>query len=66
MTAAQLQEWRGRREHSLATGAQALGVSRKMFARYLSGESAIPRTVALLCSELDLLAKRPPRRLTPR
>lgn len=59
MSAAQLQEWRERHEHSLTTGSEALGVSRPMFANYLreNNPAPIPRTVALLAAALDTIVE---------
>lgn len=58
MTATELQSWQSRHGHTLDTGAEALGLSRRMFAYYLSGEKPITQTVALLCAALDRLTKR--------
>lgn len=58
MTPADLEAWRQRHGHSLSTGAEGLGISRSLFARYLAGELAIPQTVALLTVMLDRLAAR--------
>lgn len=58
MTAAELQAWLARHEHSLTTGAAALGVSRRMLGYYLDGSRTIPFTVALLCGAIDRLARK--------
>lgn len=42
-----LRQWLTTHGHTLSVGAQALGVSRRMLAYYLSGEKPIPRRVAL-------------------
>jgi predicted transcriptional regulator len=55
MSATQLEAWRQRHGHSLTSGAEALGVSRRTFADYLAGSYSIPQTVALLCAALDRL-----------
>lgn len=41
--------WMARHQLTLDTGAQALGLSRRMLAYYRSGEKPVPRTVALAC-----------------
>lgn len=67
MTAQDLRDWRERHGHSLASGAEALGITRAMFARYIreADPAPIPRTVALLAVALDTIAalsRRPGRR----
>lgn len=57
MTAEDLRAWRERHGHSLASGAEALGVSRDMFAKYLGARSGIPRTIALFTAALDRIAE---------
>jgi transcriptional regulator with XRE-family HTH domain len=63
MTAHELQGWRERYQQSLTDGANALGLSRRQFASYLSGEHAVPLTIAILCSAYDLLSARRRREL---
>lgn len=41
--------WMARHQLTLDTGAQALGLSRRMLAYYRSGEKPVPRTVVLAC-----------------
>jgi hypothetical protein len=41
--------WRWRYGLSLSDAAEALGVSRRLIAYYVSGERAVPRTVLLAC-----------------
>lgn len=41
--------WMARHHLTLDTGAQALGLSRRMLAYYRSGEKPVPRTVVLAC-----------------
>lgn len=57
MSPRQLQRWRKRHDHSLATGAEALGISQAMFKFYLSGTSPIPLTVAICCKLYDQIRK---------
>jgi len=63
MTAGELQAWRESYSLSLTTGANALGVSRRQFAAYLSTEDAVPLTIAILCTAYDLLSARRRREL---
>lgn len=56
MTAKQLKAWRKRYAHTLDSGAEALGVTKMSFCRYLNGSQAIPMPVALLCWHIDELA----------
>ena len=53
MTAADLEAWKERHGYSHATGAEALGVSKRQMTYMLSGELPIPQTVALLCAAID-------------
>lgn len=57
MTAAELQEWRARWNHTLASGSDALGVSVPQFKNYLAGRQNVPITVALLADALDTIDK---------
>ncbi len=41
--------WMARHQLTLDSGAQALGLSRRMLAYYRSGEKPVPRTVVLAC-----------------
>ena len=41
--------WRWKRGLSLTDAAEALGLSRRQVAYYVSGEHAVPRTVLLAC-----------------
>lgn len=52
-----LQEWRDRHEHSLASGAAALGIGKSTFAAMLAGTRPISETVALLTVAIDRLAE---------
>ena len=63
MTADELQAWREAYAQSLTMGAHALGVSRRQFAAYLSGEDPVPLTIAILCTAYDLLSARRRREL---
>jgi predicted transcriptional regulator len=58
MSARELQRWRKRYDHSLDSGAEALGVSTRMFAHYLAGTKNIPLTIAILCDAIDELEAR--------
>jgi len=58
MTARQLQSWRERHDHSIATGAETLGIGKATFSALLAGERAIPPTIALLCAALDELKRK--------
>lgn len=47
MSAESFREWMGRNHLTLDSAAEALGLSRRTIAYYLSGEQPIPRTVML-------------------
>lgn len=49
MSASQLRSWRKRHRHSLNSGAEALGLSRRHFAKMLAGEQPIDLRIELLC-----------------
>lgn len=48
-------EWMFNNEHTLASAAVALGLSRRMVAYYREGAKPIPRTVALACKGWEAL-----------
>ena len=52
MSPADLRRWQAEMSLSYTTAAQALGVNRATYARWLSGESAIPGPVDLACAAL--------------
>ena len=51
-------EWVHRHGMTQQAAADALGLSRRMLAYYLSGEKPVPRTVALACLGWDAAAER--------
>lgn len=59
MTPHQLQLWRKRHQHTLASGAEALGISLAQFKFYLSGATPISLTIAICCDLYDQLHKKP-------
>ena len=52
MTPADLAAWKAHMGLINVTAAEALGVDRSSVARWLAGETPIPRTVALACAAL--------------
>lgn len=54
MVAADLRAWQIRHDYTYASAADALGVSRATYARYLATNSELPRMVALACAAIDL------------
>lgn len=53
-----IMEWMHRHGMKQQAAADALGISRRMLAYYLSGEKPVPRTVALACLGWDTAAER--------
>lgn len=45
--------WMARNRLSIATAADALGISRRMVSYYRSGEQEVPRTVELACRAVE-------------
>ena len=54
MSADAFRIWRERKAYTLATAAQALGLSHRMVAYYEQGEKPVPRVVALATRALEL------------
>lgn len=54
MVAADLREWQVRHDYTYASAADALGVSRATYARYLAANGELPRMLALACAAIDL------------
>ena len=52
MTTDDLRRWQAEMGHTYDTAAQALRVNRATYARWLSGDSAIPGPVDLACAAL--------------
>ncbi|TWA69719.1 hypothetical protein FBZ84_103436 [Azospirillum baldaniorum] len=57
MSAEQFRAWFKRHGFSYDAGADALGISRRLIAYYLSGEKEIPRTIALACTGYDTITR---------
>ncbi|HRN76644.1 hypothetical protein [Ottowia sp.] len=53
-----IMEWMHRDGMTQQAAADALGISRRMLAYYLSGEKPVPRTVALACVGWDTAVER--------
>ena len=53
MTGAQLKTWQTRHGYTYDSAAQALGMSRATYARYLSRADTLPRWLALACAAID-------------
>lgn len=58
--AAEFIRWRWRHRLSLAGAAEALGISRRQVAYYVSGEHEVPRTVLLACKGWEAERKASP------
>lgn len=56
-SSAQFRAWMERHGFSYDTAADALGISRRLVGYYLSGEKAIPRTIALACAGYDTITR---------
>lgn len=57
MTAEAFRAWMERHHFNYDTAGAAIGIGRRQIAYYLSGEKAIPRTVALACAGYDAVAQ---------
>lgn len=53
MTSSSLRAWQSRHGYTYKTAAEALGMSRATYARYLSSAEALPRWLALACAAID-------------
>lgn len=58
--AAEFIRWRWRHRLSLSAAADALGLSRRQVAYYVSGEHEVPRTVLLACKGWEAERRAPP------
>jgi len=58
--AAEFIRWRWRHRLSLSGAAEALGLSRRQVAYYVSGEHEVPRTVLLACKGWEAERKSAP------
>lgn len=53
MTSFELRSWQSRHGYTYNTAAEALGMSRATYARYLSSAEVLPRWLALACAAID-------------
>jgi transcriptional regulator with XRE-family HTH domain len=53
MVATDLRAWQERHGYTYASAADALGVSRATYARYLAAAGELPRMLALACAAVD-------------
>ncbi|WP_428142366.1 helix-turn-helix domain-containing protein [Delftia acidovorans] len=53
MRGADLRAWQSRHGYTYNTAAEALGMSRATYARYLSSPEVLPRWFALACAAID-------------
>lgn len=54
MTANDLRAWQKAQGYTYDTAAEALGMSRATFARYLKDPGELPRWLALACAAIDV------------
>jgi len=53
MNTTDLRAWQSRHSYTYNTAAEALGMSRATYARYLSSAEVLPRWLALACAAID-------------